>query len=135
MFLATMSSSRKGDTHSLPDDKGCFKHLRECRWPKGVTCPYCSTEDQIKKGTTRKGAQRYRCLGCDRIFNDLSGTIFAGHQLSLPEMFYILQWSETESTAQLAQDLDRTYKTVLNFVHQLAAVRDHGVALSPRRGL
>lgn len=45
-------------------------------------------------------------------------------------MFYILRWSETESTAQLAQDLGRTYKTVLNFVNQLLAVSDRGSAFS-----
>jgi transposase-like protein len=115
----------------LPDDQRCFEHLRSQRWPEGVACPRCASGGVIRKGTTRKGAQRYRCRGCGRIFNDLSGTVFAGHQLSLAEMFYVLRWSETESTAQLAEDLDRTYKTVLNVVHQMPTAGDRDPVISP----
>jgi transposase-like protein len=105
---------------SLPKSEGdCLEYLREQRWPDGVTCPHCRSADTIKKGTTRKDAQRYRCHNCDSIFNDLTETIFSGHQLSLPEMFYIIREMEESTTEKTAQELDRTYKTVLDFVHEV----------------
>jgi len=56
-----------------------------------VTCPHYESGDTIKKGTTRKDAQRYRCQDCERIFNDLTGAVFAEHQLTIPEMFRIIR--------------------------------------------
>jgi transposase-like protein len=74
--------------------------------------------DTIKKGTTSKTAQRYKCHTCERKFNDLTGTLFADHRLSIPEMFYVLRERNTTETAQIARHLDRSYKAVLEFVHE-----------------
>jgi len=103
----------------LPDKEDCLEYLRDQRWPEEVTCPHCRSADTIKKGTTRKDAQRYRCQDCDSIFNDLTETIFSNHKLSLPEMFYIIGEMEESTTQKTAQELDRTYKTVMDFVHEV----------------
>ena len=103
----------------LPDREDCLEYLRDHRWPNGVTCPHCESADTIKKGTTRKGAQRYQCKNCNSIFNDLTETIFAEHQLSIPEMFHIISKMEGHTTNDIFQELDRTYKTVLDFVHEV----------------
>jgi hypothetical protein len=84
-----------------------------------VTCPHSRSADTIKKGTTRKGAQRYQWKNCNRIFNDLTETIFAEHQLSVPEMFHIISKIEGHTTNHICHEIDRTYKTVLDFVHEL----------------
>ncbi|EMA13994.1 hypothetical protein C435_16220 [Haloarcula marismortui ATCC 33799] len=78
-----------------------------------MTCPHCRSADTIKKGTTRKDAQRYRCQDCESIFNDLTGTVFAEHQLTIPEMFHIIRGMEEHTTNEIFQELDRTYKTRL----------------------
>ena len=49
----------------LPDKEDCLEYLRDHRWPDGATCPHCESADTIKKGTTRKGAQRYQCENCN----------------------------------------------------------------------
>ena len=103
----------------LPDKGDCLKYLHEHRWPDEVTCPHCRSADTIKKGTTRKDVQRYRCHHCDSIFNDLTETIFSDHQLSIPEMFYIIREMEESTTEKTVQELDRTCKTVLDFVHEV----------------
>ena len=108
----------------LPDKEDCLEYLREHRWPDEVTCPHCGSADTIKKGTTRKDAQRYHCHDCNSIFNDLTETIFSGHQLSIPEMFYIIREMEESTTEQTYQELDRTYKTVLDFVHEVQDALD-----------
>ena len=103
----------------LPDKEDCLEYLRDHRWPDGVTCPHSRSADTIKKGTTRKGVQRYRCHNCDSIFNGLTATVFAEHQLSIPEMFHIIRGMEEHTTNEIFQELDRTYKTVLDFVHEV----------------
>ena len=103
----------------LPDKEDCLEYLRDQRWPNGVTCPHCESADTIKKGTTRKGAQRYQCKNCNTIFNDLTETIFAEHQLSIPEMFHIIRKMEEHTSNDIFQELDRTYKTFLDFVHEV----------------
>ena len=109
----------------LPDKEDCLEYLREHRWPEEVTCPHCESADTIKKGTTRKGVQRYRCQDCDSIFNDLTETIFSNHKLSLSEMFHIIRGMEEFTTEKIAQELDRTYKTVLDFVHEVQDGLEH----------
>ena len=115
------------DTHtskgerSLPDTQACLKRVRAWRWPEGIACPRCTSMDCIRKGTTRKEAQRYQCHDCSHVFNDLTGTVFAGHQLSVAEMFYILARHGEEQASQVSHSIDRTYKSVLQFIHDLDA--------------
>jgi len=103
----------------LPDKEDCLEYLRDHQWPDGVTCPHCESRDTIKKGTTRKGDQRYQCKNCNNIFNDLIETVFSEHQLSAPEMFHIISKMEGHTTNSIFQELDRTYETVLDFVYDV----------------
>ncbi|OYR40522.1 hypothetical protein DJ82_07205 [Halorubrum sp. Ib24] len=115
------------DPVSLPDTDDCLQALRRSRWPDGPHCPNCDSMDTIKKGTTSKGAQRYKCHACDRKFNDLTGTLFADHQLSIPEMIHIAREMDTAEMTEISQQLDRSYKAVLEFAHE---VRDSSTASS-----
>lgn len=71
--------------HQLIDDAKCFEMVRELRWPNGVCCPHCETDQVVKNGrdTTEPDRQRYHCRGCDRSFDDLTRTVFAGHHQPL----------------------------------------------------
>lgn len=104
---------------TLPANSKCLEYLRQSRWPDEVNCPRCLSSETIKKGTTTKDAKRYRCHGCSTTFNDLTGTIFAGHQLSLPEMFYILMVKNDTKISKMARSLNRSYQAVLEFVHEV----------------
>ncbi|WP_436934782.1 DUF7351 domain-containing protein [Halovenus marina] len=104
---------------TLPDTEDCLQALRGARWPDGVQCPNCGSVDVIKKGTTSKDAQRYKCHTCNRKFNDLTGTLFASHQLGISEMAYIIRERDATETTQIAQQLGRSYKAVLTFVHEV----------------
>ena len=65
----------------LIDDRKCFQTVRELRWPDGVRCPHCESRQVTKRGfdDTQQERQRDRCGGCDGEFDDLTGTVFAGH--------------------------------------------------------
>lgn len=132
----TAGSNEGVDETDLPANAACLESLRRQRWPDGVTCPHCSGTDTIKEGTTGKDAQRYRCQRCDSIFNDLTGTVFAERGLTLPEMFYIIRAMEDNQTTEIARQVDRSYKSVLDFVHEVqnATGGDIGVALSADSG-
>ena len=66
---------------ALIDDARCFPTVREIRWPNGVRCPEWSATDVFKddRDETQPERQRYLCHGGSKRFDDLSGTVFAGH--------------------------------------------------------
>ena len=70
---------------NLIDDIKCFETVRQLRWPQSVTCPHCDSPRITKQGhdTTQPERQRYQCQACHKLFDDLTGTIFAGHHQPL----------------------------------------------------
>ena len=65
----------------LIDDAQCYDTVRELRWPEGRQCAFCASKRVIRRGFDDKEAarQRYECKDCNKRFDDLNGTIFAGH--------------------------------------------------------
>src|ERR687886_2091100 len=70
---------------SLIDDAKCFALVRRHRWPEGVRCPGCGSGALIRDGRdeTQPQRQRYRCKACAGRFDDLTGTVLAGHHQPL----------------------------------------------------
>jgi transposase-like protein len=70
---------------SLIDDAKCFELVRQHRWPEGVRCPSCRSASVARHGRddTRPHRQRYRCAACGARFDDLTGTVLAGHRRPL----------------------------------------------------
>ena len=56
--------------HLLDDDK-CFEVIRAHRWPEGVRCPHCNTDQITRQGRGKRqhARQRYRCLACRQKFD------------------------------------------------------------------
>jgi transposase-like protein len=69
----------------LMDDAKCFALVRQHRWPDGVRCPACDSRAVIRDGhdETQPQRQRYRCKTCAGRFDDLTGTVLAGHHQPL----------------------------------------------------
>ena len=104
----------------LPDPDDCYERLRRARFGATVSCVYCGErEPVIKKGTTGKGAQQYRCKECETYFNDLTDSFFEHRKFLIEEMFYMIKEIRSVSTAQIASDRERDYEAVLNFRHDL----------------
>jgi Transposase zinc-ribbon domain len=51
---------------NLIDEVQCYQTVRELRWPDGIACPSCESQQVIKRG-----------------FDDLTDTIFSGHHQPL----------------------------------------------------
>ena len=58
---------------NLIDDVQCSQTVRELRWPDGIACPSCESQQVIKRGfdDTEPARQRYACHNCDKRFDDL----------------------------------------------------------------
>jgi transposase-like protein len=110
------------DIRDLIDDAKCFQTIRDMRWPDLVTCPRCSSEAVIKDGRdeTQAHRQRYLCHGCRKRFDDLTGTIFAGHHEPLRTWVVCLYFMGLNlSTLQIAKELDMDRGDVRAMVQQL----------------
>jgi len=80
-----MATAAPVNLASLLDDAKCFALVRQHRWPEGVRCPGCGSDAVVRNGhdDTQLHRQRYRCRACASRFDDLSGTVLAGHHQPL----------------------------------------------------
>jgi transposase-like protein len=107
---------------SLIDDAKCFETVRALRWPDGVHCPICHSPHVTKQGhdDTQPARQRYQCTSCGRRFDDLTGTIFAGHHQPLRVWILCLYLMRLNlSNHQIAQALDLNKDDVHEMTCQL----------------
>jgi transposase-like protein len=92
----------------LMDDAKCFAFVRQQRWPDGVRCPGCDSGAVIRDGhdDTQPCRQRYRCKGCASRFDDLTGTVLAGHHQPLRVWVLCLYFMGlNQSNRQIALEL------------------------------
>lgn len=93
----------------LIDEAKCFIEVRKLRWPEGVKCPHCKGESVSKRGfdDTQKHRQRYHCAACHRSFDDLTGTVLAGHHQPLSVWIMCLYFMGLNlSNARIAEELE-----------------------------
>jgi transposase-like protein len=107
---------------NLVDDVQCYRTVRELRWPDGVVCPSCASTQVIKRGfdDTEPARQRYECHDCDRRFDDLTDTIFAGHHQPLKVWVLCLYFMGLNvSNEQIAYELSLNESDVQQMTAQL----------------
>ncbi len=80
-----MATSNLVHLSALLDDAKCFALVRQHRWPDGVHCPVCDNSTVTRDGhdDIQPHRQRYRCKACAGRFDDLTGTVLAGHHQPL----------------------------------------------------
>ena len=94
---------------SLIDDAKCYELVRQRRWPEGVRCPSCDSASVARHGRddTQPHRQRYRCAACGARFDDLTGTVLAGHHQPLRAWVLCLYLMGLNlSNRQIARELD-----------------------------
>jgi transposase-like protein len=106
----------------LIDDAKCYETVRALRWPEGVTCPHCDGAEVIKDGRDdiQPERRRYLCRGCRKRFDDLTGTIFAGHHQPLRTWILCLYLMGLNlSSLRIARELDLNKNEVQAMVQLL----------------
>ena len=117
-----MSPTSLVNLSSLIDDAKCYALVRQQRWPEGVRCPGCGGAEVIRHGRddTQRHRQRYRCRGCDARFDDLTGTVLAGHHQPLRVWVLCLYLMGLNlSNRQIARELDLAEADVQAMTEQL----------------
>ena len=112
---------------SLIDDAKCFELVRQHRWPEGVRCPSCGSASVARHGRddTQPHRQRYRCAACGARFDDLTGTVLAGHHQPLRVWVLCLYFMGLNlSNRQIARELGLSQPDVQLMTEQLR----HGLA-------
>jgi transposase-like protein len=107
---------------SLLDDAKCYELVRQHRWPDGVRCPRCASASLTRHGRddTQPYRQRYRCAGCSTRFDDLTGTVLAGHHQPLRVWVLCLYFMGLNlSNRQIAKELDLSQADVQLMTEQL----------------
>lgn len=93
---------------NLVDDQQCFDTVRRIRWPVEVTCAHCGSSKIAKRGKDehQRFRQRYHCNACDKDFDDLTNTIFAGRHQPLKVWILCLYFMGLNlSNSQIAKEL------------------------------
>jgi transposase-like protein len=107
---------------SLIDDAKCYELMRQHRWPEGVRCPACDSAAVARHGRDDRQLhrQRYRCAACSSRFDDLTGTVLAGHHQPLRVWVLCLYFMGLNlSNRQIAQELDLNQSDVQRMTEQL----------------
>jgi transposase-like protein len=116
---------------ALIDDAKCFALVRQHRWPEGVHCPACGSGTVVRDGfdETQAHRQRYRCKACTGRFDDLTGTVLAGHHQPLRVWVLCLYFMGLNlSNRQIALELGLSPSDVQAMTEQL---RQGLVAMAP----
>lgn len=109
---------------ALLDDTKCYAKVRELRWPEGVRCPHCASATVTKQGrdATQPARQKYRCAACGRYFDDLTGTVLAGHHQPLQVWILCLYLMGLNlSNRQIGQELGLNKDDIQRMTSQLRA--------------
>ena len=107
----------------FPDDDTAEKWFAETRWPDGVICPACGS-DNVQTGTTSK-TQPYRCREkeCRRRFSTKTGTVMQGSNIGYQKwaiaIYLALTNLKSISSMKLHRDLNITQKSAWHMAHRL----------------
>ena len=107
---------------NLIDEAKCYETVRELRWPEGVRCAHCDSAQVPKQGrdTTQPDRQKYYCQRCGRYFDDLTGTVLAGHHQPLHTWILCLYFMGLNlSNQQIARELELNKDDVQRMTEQL----------------
>lgn len=91
------------------------------RWPDGITCPFCSSED-VKKRPSRK-PQPYYCRGCRKLFSVKTKTVMHGSKLPLStwaEAYYVVATNiNGQSSMWVHREMEISQKTAWFLLHRI----------------
>lgn len=97
----------------MPFERECALVLRDVRWNGGIRRPRYGSGSVVGHGRHLKVYRRYPCHGCNRHFNDRTGTQFEDSKLPLRVRFFaalLMQYkvSAKEMASQKAEEKQYT---------------------------
>jgi transposase-like protein len=105
----------------------CHEFIVAMRWPSGVRCPRCDSENVGKLVLPRR---IWNCKNCRKQFTVKVGTIFEDSPLGLekwlPATWLIVNAKNGISSCELARDLGVTQKTAWFMLHRIRLAMQDG---------
>jgi len=107
----------------FPDDSTAEQWFIEQRWPDGVHCPHCGS-DNVQTGTKHK-TMPFRCREkeCAKRFSVRTGTVMQasklGFQVWILAMYLLMTSLKSVSSMKLHRDLEITQKSAWHLAHRL----------------
>ena len=102
-----------------PDEASAVRYFESLRWPNGIRCPYCGSDNVAHC----QSPMPHRCRDCRKHFSVRVGTILQSSKLPLQKWLlaiYILVNSKKGiSSVQLAEYLGTTQKTAWFLAHRI----------------
>ena len=118
----------------FPTQDACLEHLERIKWQGKPYCPYCESDNVVRRIKNNEGIGRWNCRNCLSAFKVTSGTIFQGTKVPLQKWFaaiaILLNAKKSVSSCQLARDLDLTQQTAWYLAMRIRkAMKDDGALL------
>jgi len=108
----------------FPDDAACLEHLKEQRFPGGIT--YCSKCQQDRRHYRINGRPVYSCDHCGTQVSPMAGTIFEHSSTSLRLWYYAMYLMASTrcgiSAKQIQRETGVTYKTAWRMFRQIRSL-------------
>jgi transposase-like protein len=108
----------------FPTDESCLEHLKEQRFPGGIT--YCETCQQDRKHHPITGRPVYSCGYCGTQISPMAGTIFEHSSTSLRLWYYAMYLMASTrcgiSAKQIQRETGVTYKTAWRMFKQIRSL-------------
>ena len=105
----------------FPNDETAERWFVETRWPDGVRCPKCGS-DNVLEVKSRK-PQPYRCRACRKSFSVKVGTLMENSKPGFQVWaiaFYLLSTElKGKSSMKLHRDLGMTQKSAWHLAHRI----------------
>ena len=105
----------------FPDDTAAEQWFVESRWPGGVRCPACNS-DNIQHRATRK-PQPFRCRSCRNDFSVKTGTVMQSSNLQMQTwalaVYLLTTGIKGTASMKLHRDLRVTQKTAWHLAHRI----------------
>lgn len=108
----------------FPDDDACLEHIKEKRFPGGIT--HCEKCNQERKHYRVTGRTAYACEFCGNHIYPLAGTILEKTTTSLRTWFYAMYLMGSTrcgiSAKQIQRETSVTYKTAWRMFKQIRSL-------------
>jgi transposase len=115
----------------FPNNDACLEHIKEQRWPNGITyCERCKADKKHHRVTDRTA---YACETCGWHIYPLAGTILEKTTTSLGTWFYAMYLMGSTrcgiSAKQIQRETSVTYKTAWRMFKQIRSLLAEDIQL------
>jgi transposase-like protein len=115
-------------------EEACLEFLEALRWPDGVRCLKCDSENisRIERKSKSKNKRKgfFRCAKCAYEFSPTTGSLFADSHLPLSKWFLaiglMLNAKKGISAKQMQRDLGCGYQTAWYLCHRIRKAMEEG---------